>query len=433
MQVIDKLKRIYKVFEVTQDIKIILENTFNEIWVEGEISGISRIATGTTFFSLKDEKSILKCVIFASLGNAFKFELKDGMQVVCFGRISVYEKRGDYQLYIQKIEPKGIGSLQIALEQLKERLEKEGLFSAERKRPIPYLPSRIGVVTSLQGAAIKDILKVLDRRFKDVHIIINPARVQGEGAGQEIAQAIQDFDRFNENSPKDKKVEVLIVGRGGGSIEDLWAFNEEIVARAIYSCRIPVISAVGHERDWTIADLVSDFRAPTPSAAAEIVIPQKEDLRKKVNDLKDDVGRSFLDMALTLHQALDDLVYRLSLSIQHTQELNMSHFNAVSKKLALLNPAVLIQQNCLKIKDTAKQIYVRIGHYLKLKESRLNLAAGKLASLSPLNILARGYSIAFRICDGAVIKDSQMLEEGEPIKTRLCKGEVVSQVISKSE
>jgi len=230
MEILPQTKRIYTVSEITQDIKIILENTFGEVWVEGEVSGIRKISTGTLFFTLKDDSSILKCVMFAPSARTVKFEIKDGLKVICFGHVGVYEKEGLYQLYVENLEPKGIGSLQLALEQLKQRLEKEGLFRAEHKRTIPYLPSCIGVVTSLQGAAIKDILKVLERRFADTRIIIASVRVQGEGAGEEIAQAIGDLNRFNQDSCVKEKIEVLIVGRGGGSIEDLWAFNEEIVA-----------------------------------------------------------------------------------------------------------------------------------------------------------------------------------------------------------
>ncbi len=283
-------RHVYTVSEITQDIKLILEANFNDVWVEGEVSGFTKTPKGIMFFSLKDNTSLLKCVMFNSHGASVKFEIKDGMNLICFGRIGVYEKDGKYQLYVQQVEPKGIGSLQLALEQLKEKLEKEGLFAAEHKKPIPYLPSKIGVVTSLSGAAIKDILKVLDRRFSDVQIIINPAQVQGESAKEEISQAIRDFNLFNERVPAPERIEVMIVGRGGGSIEDLWAFNEEIVARAIYNSKIPVISAVGHERDWTIADLVADLRAPTPSVAAELVIPKKEDLRERLNALSQDLS-----------------------------------------------------------------------------------------------------------------------------------------------
>jgi exodeoxyribonuclease VII large subunit len=424
-----KARHIYSVTELTQDIKLILENTFSEVWVEGEVSGINKIPTGTTFFNLKDNQSLLKCVFFPSYAAGLKFEIKDGIKVICFGRVSVYEKSGNYQLYVQEMEPKGVGSLQLALEQLKQKLEKEGLFSEEHKRPIPYLPSCIGVVTSPQGAAIKDILKVLDRRFRDIHVIINPVRVQGEGAKEEIAQAIKDFNLLNEYSPEKERVEVMIVGRGGGSIEDLWAFNEEIVARAIYNSKIPVISAVGHERDVTIADLVADRRASTPSVAAELVIPRKEDLKGKLDDGVSALRRCFTDISLGFQEDIDNLAHRLWLNMGHILELNSSQFNAAVKKLAVLNPVVLIQQYKVKAFDLGRQIYVRMSHLIKLRQAGFTNAIERLSSLSPLNILSRGYSITFKMPQGEIIKDSKCVGLGDIIRTRLHKGEISSRVI----
>jgi len=421
-------RHIYTVSELTQNIKLVLENTFAQVWVEGEVSGIGRIQTGTTFLSLKDSNSLLKCVIFPSNLNAVKFEIKDGLKVICFGRVSVYEKTGQYQLYIEKIEPKGIGSLQLALEQLKEKLEKEGLFAVEHKKPMPYLPSRIGVVTSLTGAAIKDILKVLDRRFKDVNIIINPVRVQGEGAKEDIARAIQDFNRLNQQVGRQAQIDVLIVGRGGGSIEDLWAFNEEIVARAIYNSRIPIISAVGHERDWTIADLVADLRAPTPSVAAELVIPQREDLSRELDSFIGGLRKGLQDLVLSLDETMDDLVHRLSLNLGHIWELNRNQCLSATKKLTLLNPAALIPQYKTRMLDLAKQIYVRMDHLFKLRNSQFIGLIEKLSSLNPLNILARGYSVTFKMPEGKIIKEAKSIITGDIIKTRVYKGDILSKV-----
>ncbi len=428
-----KSRHIYTVSEISQDIKIILENTFGEVWVEGEVSGINRISTGTVFFSLKDNQSLLKCVMFFTYASGVKFELENGMQVLCFGRVSVYEKEGKYQLYVQEIEPKGVGSLQLALEQLKQKLEKEGLFRPAHKKPIPYLPARIGVVTSPSGAAIKDILKVLERRFKDIHIIINPVRVQGEGAKEEIAQAVKDFNRLNEQLPQENRIEVMIVGRGGGSMEDLWAFNEEVVCRAIYNSQIPIISAVGHERDVTIADLVADVRAPTPSVAAELVIPKKEDLKEKVNGLVRFLKSSFLDAATNFQETVDDLAHRLSLNMGHVLELNLGNFAAATKKLALLNPCVLIQQYKARTLDLARQIYVRMSHFAKLKHLEVAKAMERLSGLSPLNILSRGYSITFKLPEGEIIKEVKLIEVGDTLKSKLHKGEIVSRVLSKNE
>lgn len=423
-----KSSHIYTVSEITQDIKLILENTFSEIWVEGEISNFRPSAAGHNYFSLKDQQAILSAVLFNRNAHQLKFKLQDGMKVICYGNIEVYAPHGKYQLIIEKIEPKGIGSLQLALEQLKEKLEKEGLFSPGRKRPIPSLPSRIGIVTSLQGAAIKDILKVLERRFKDIHVIIHPVRVQGEGAKEEIAQAIKDFNTFNQEVSPDQRIEVMIVGRGGGSIEDLWAFNEEIVARAIYNSAIPVISAVGHERDVTIADLVADVRSATPSVAAEIIIPKKEDLQARLEELSADLKRALLEFALGFKEVLQDLNHRLSLSLDHLLELDSANFHAVYHKLVLLNPLVTVRRYQERIIAAARQIYSGINHFLKLQQAEFNKAAEKLSGLSPLNILARGYSITFQLPEGQAVKEAAAVKAGSLIKTRLHKGEILSQV-----
>lgn len=424
----EKKKKVFSVTEITQGIKLILENTFGQVWVEGEISNFRPAASGHFYFSLKDENALLAAAMFSRANKDIKFKIEDGLKVICFGKIEVYGPRSQYQIIIERLEPKGIGGLQLALEQLKERLEKEGLFSAEHKKPIPYLPGNIGVVTSGYGAAIKDILKVLDKRFKDTHIIINPVRVQGEGAKEEIAQAIIDFNSFNQQVSQNERIEVMIVGRGGGSIEDLWAFNEEIVARAIYNSRIPVISAVGHERDWTISDLVADLRAATPSVAAEQVIPKKEDLDSKLGDLIQDLKRSFLDMALNLDEEIDGLAHRLRLNMLHLWEINNNEFASTVKKLSLLNPAALIPQFKDKIINLAKQIYVRAGHFIKLKESVLVKSVEKISNLNPLNILSRGYSVTFKMPNEEIIKDASLVKIGGIIKTRLHKGELVSEI-----
>jgi exodeoxyribonuclease VII large subunit len=421
-------KHIYSVTEITQRLKSILQDSLGEVWVEGEVSGARRIPTGTVFFSLKDDASILRCVIFGSNLEKIKFELKDGIRVLCLGQISIYEKRGDYQLYVQKIEPKGIGSLQMALEQLKLKLEKEGLFSPGHKRPIPYLPKKIGVVTSLGGAALKDILKVLERRFSGAHIIISPAQVQGEGAKEEIAQAISNFNCLNDRLAKEERVEVLIVGRGGGSIEDLWAFNEEIVARAIYHSKVPIISAVGHERDWTIADLVADLRAPTPSVAAELVIPRIEDLRDKLDDLRRALNKFLADSLLDFQEAADDCLRRMAQAIEGTFRLSLSELQSAQKKLSLLNPLLLLKQYKIKVADLGRQISLRTEYLLKLKETCLNVLVEKLSSLSPLNVLSRGYSITFKLPEGTLAKDARLLKAGDMLNTKLEKGQILSKV-----
>lgn len=405
MAQITQARHIYTVSQLAQDIKLILENAFGQVWVEGEVSNTGT-SGGHLYFTLKDDTAILPAAFFSRANREIKFKIENGLKVICFGKISAYAPYGKYQIIIEKIEPKGIGSLQLALEQLKKKLEKEGLFSPEHKRPIPYLPARVGVVTSLGGAAIKDILKVLDRRFRDVQIIIRPAQVQGENAKEEIAQAIGELNRFNEGLAQGERIEVMIVGRGGGSVEDLWAFNEEQVARAIYNSKIPVISAVGHERDWSIADLVADVRAATPSVAAELVLPRKEELEEK----------------------LGGFTQGLYLAAQNLVKINAGTLEAVAKKLTLLNPALLIRQHKEKLQGLSRQIYVRLTHFLELRQSRFSNAAQKLSTLSPLNILGRGYSITFKMPQASIIKDSRLLKEGEVIKTRLHRGELISRI-----
>lgn len=420
--------KVYSVSEITLDIKARLEGAFSGVWVEGEISNYHPHSSGHCYFSLKDDTSVLSAVLFNRTYRDVKFKIEDGLKVVCYGNIGVYPPQGRYQLIIERIEPKGIGALQLALEQLKAKLEKDGLFAPEHKRAIPYLPARIGIVTSVTGAAIKDMLRVLDRRFKDVHIIVSPVRVQGEGAKEEIAQAIRDFSEYNRVLPEGEKVEVLIVGRGGGSIEDLWAFNEEIVCRAIYASEIPVISAVGHERDVTVSDLVADVRAATPSVAAELVLPEKEELGEKIDVLSDRLAAAFEGAAESALQHLREYDHRLVMAVRHILEIRENHCVQTAKKLAILNPAVQIPEYKRKILDLARQIFVRMEHMVRMRESVFAGAAGKLAGLNPLNILARGYSVTFTVPGAVVVKDARQLKKGESIRTKVASGEIISEV-----
>lgn len=396
-------KRIYTVSELTEDIKILLENTFPEVWVEGEISNFSQSQSGHIYFSLKDEKSSLRCVFFRGVNIGLKFALSDGIKCIAFGRINVYAPSGQYQLNIQRIEPKGIGALQLAFEQLKDKLSKEGLFDQARKRPIPFLPLRIGVITSPVGAAVRDILNILKRRAPFIKIILSPVKVQGEGAAEEIATAISEFNQF-------KEVDVLIVGRGGGSIEDLWAFNEEVVARAIYNSKIPVISAVGHEVDWTISDFVADLRAPTPSAAAELVAKQKDELLSEVN-----------------HN-----LARINLSVNNRIKHLSKELARLRDAYVLRYPLNFIQIHIQRIDDLNRRLTQKTLHILEVNNQRFAHLAGKLNVLSPLNILSRGYSISFKLPSMEVVKDIDDVKIMDKIQTRLKKGNFISQVLSKS-
>ena len=280
---------ILTVSELTQEIKGILEEKFPDIWVEGEVSNLKVPPSGHIYFTLKDDFCQIRAVLFKMQARALRFVPKDGLQVICQGRVGLYEKRGEYQLILETIEPKGIGALQLAFLQLKERLEKEGLFDPTHKKPIPMIPQKIGIITSPTGAVIQDMLHILERRFENLHILLYPVRVQGEGASSEIAEGIKYLNQLTD-------VDVIIVGRGGGSLEDLWAFNEEAVARAIFHSKIPIISAVGHETDYTIADFVADLRAPTPSAAAELAVRDKREAGNILSYLRGRLENQMIQM-----------------------------------------------------------------------------------------------------------------------------------------
>lgn len=388
-----KEKHVYSVSELTKYIRVIVEDSFPGIWVEGEISNFILHTSGHMYFSLKDATSILKCAMFKRANEKLKFSLKNGMKVIVFGSISVYEARGEYQLIVEEVEPKGVGALQLQFQQLKEKLTKEGLFDPKYKVPIPFLPTRIGVVTSPTGAAIQDILNIARRRFSNVEIIINPVKVQGLDAKNEIAAAIRQFNEL-------KNIDVMIVGRGGGSLEDLWPFNEEIVARAIFESRIPVISAVGHEIDFTISDFVADFRAPTPSAAAELVIPKKEDL---VNLIDKETAR----LNNAIHATLEGLKDRL---------------RSLKESYVLRQPLNYIIQQEQRIDDIRKDIYLRINHAMDMSRQNFQRLVGKLDSLSPVSILGRGYSITRKLPAGVIIKDARLLKKGDEVETKLGTG-----------
>lgn len=395
-------KRIYTVSELTDDVKVLLENTFTEAWVEGEISNFSQSQSGHIYFSLKDAKSSLRCVFFRGANSGLKFSIKDGLQVIAFGGITVYAPNGQYQLNIRRLEPKGAGALQLAFEQLKEKLSKEGLFDQAHKKRLPVLPLRVGVVTSPVGAAIRDILNILRRRAPFVKIILNPVKVQGEGSAQEIARAISEFNQY-------KEVDALIVGRGGGSLEDLWAFNEEVVARAIYNSRIPVISAVGHEVDWTIADFTADLRAPTPSAAAELVVRQKDELLSELEHLR-----------LRMHSEVNNKIKTLN-----------NRLCALKDAYVLKYPLNFIQVYLQRIDGFSHRLHQKAGHILEVNRHKFVHLTEKLEALSPLRVLSRGYSIAFKLPEMKVVTDTSQINVADRLKTQLKTGSFVSEIISK--
>jgi exodeoxyribonuclease VII large subunit len=392
-------KKIYRISELTRELKVLLEGRFRGVWVEGEISNLRRPGSGHVYFTLKDEGSQLQAVIYRSQAALMRFELREGAQVIAYGDISVYAKGGRYQLAISEIEPKGIGALQLAFEQLKKRLAAEGLFDKGRKKPIPMLPGKIGIVTSPTGAAIRDILSVLERRFARVRILISPVRVQGETAAREIAEAIDGFNRRSD-------AEVIIVARGGGSLEDLWAFNEEAVARAIARSTIPVISAVGHEVDFTISDFVADLRVPTPTAAAELVVAKESELRDRLTALL--TGLSYV---------VREKIARLR-----------SRCAACEQSYVFRAPCTMVR-HCQQLVDEFEgRLRRSFGHMTEITRAMLGALAGKLESLSPLAILGRGYSVVVRERDGAVVMAASQVAAGEMVRARLHRGGFTAEV-----
>src|SRR3990167_8227807 len=395
----DDKREILSVSDLTRNIRFILEENFSNVWVEGEISNFKFHTSGHMYFALKDETAQIQCVMFRSENQRLSFEPTDGVKALCFGRVSVYPVRGQYQLYVERIEPKGVGALQLRFEQLKAKLQKEGLFDESHKKEIPYLPGRIGIVTSIDGAALRDILHVIERRFQSAHLIIYPVQVQGEGAAESLAGAIEDFNVL-------RSVDVLIVGRGGGSIEDLWAFNEEIVARAIFNSTIPVISAVGHEVDFTIADFVADLRAPTPSAAAELVLPLREDLILRTSELKSRLTLSTLNLIKTLKQEL----------------------KLLKESRGLKDPLGIFDIQFQRLDELKKNMSATFKSFLRLKKESFLSLLGKLEALGPIATLKRGFSVTLKLPEEKVITAFNRVRVGDKIKTKLSKGFLISEV-----
>ena len=442
-------RQVYTVTEITRSIKFSLETEFPLVWIEGEISNLRIPSSGHMYLTIKDEESQIKVVMFRSGKSQLKFEPKDGDQVIVKGKITVYEPRGEYQIVIDYMEPKGIGALQLAFQQLKEKLSREGLFDDELKKTLPLLPQKIGIVTSPTGAAIRDILNIIDRRFPNLHVLIAPVKVQGEGAAQEIAAAVKDLNKI-------KDVDAIIVGRGGGSIEDLWAFNEEVVARAIFESKIPVVSAVGHEIDFTISDFVSDLRAPTPSAAAELVVRDKNILFKNIatlykrllgnirgtlneskTELKNLVSRKVLQDPLTpIHerqQRLDEITLRMERAIKSFLQIQKEKNRTNKKHLFLLNPLNKIKQHKVLLREAEKKINSQMNFTLNISRNTLNAAMKRLNSVSPLSVLERGYAICRTYPDEKVLKDSGKVSTGDLVKVQLSKGKLLCNVTGREK
>ncbi len=392
-------RRIYTVSQLNRQSRLLLESRLASVWVEGEISNFKHHSSGHIYLTLKDGSAQISAAFFSQYQRGLKFQLKDGLKVLAFCRVSIYEARGQYQLYIERVEPQGVGALQLAFQQLRERLAKEGLFEEARKRPIPRFPKTVGVITSPTGAAIHDILNVVNRRFCGTHVLIYPVKVQGEGAADEIAAAIQ---AMNEQA----EAEVLIVGRGGGSLEDLWAFNEEPVARAVFDSGIPVISAVGHETDWTICDMVADLRAPTPSAAAELVVSSRIELEERLRDRK----------------------ARLKLAMEGIWDGLREKLEGLSLSAAFRQPRYLLDQWTGRLDDFLRRLQTGFRATLTARGQGFQNLTGRLNALNPLGILARGYAVVFGL-SGAVIKNAKDVRVGDEVATRLHQGRLISKVV----
>ena len=393
-------RKFLTISELNELVKGTLESRLDAMWVQGEVSNFRVPPSGHFYFTLKDDKSQIAAVMFRRQGTRLRFTPENGMAVLCLGRVSLYTVRGDLQLYVEDMEPQGQGALFLAFEQLKKKLAAQGLFAAERKRELPALPTVIGIVTSDKGAALHDMLRIMGDRYPDRRVIIRPVRVQGDGAAREIAEAIADLGHVGE-------IDVMIVGRGGGSLEDLWAFNEEVVARAIFASNVPVISAVGHEIDFTIADFVADRRAPTPTAAAEMVVPRKADLLECVQDLDDHLQRCMKFKLETMREAYRALVRRLA------------------------DPGRKLRENQQRVDDLSIDLLRRFQERLRQAKDRLAEVAGRLGALSPLAVLERGYSIAHKLPEERLVKTSAALQIGDVVRITFAQGKSLCRVEDK--
>jgi len=481
-------RQIWKVSELTEQIGALLEGAFRDIWIEGEVSNYHAAQSGHLYFTLKDAHSQIRCVCFRDQLRGIKFRPEDGLHITVRGGIGVYEPRGEYQIYVSYIEPVGLGALQLAFEQLKRKLQQEGLFEEERKKPLPVLPRCIGIVSSPTGAAIRDILRVLKRRFANLHVQLYPAKVQGEGAASEVAAGVRHFNRA-------KFADVLILARGGGSLEDLWAFNEEVVARAIVASQIPVITGIGHETDFTIADFVADHRAPTPSAAAEIVVRSRQEFerhiesffrdlvkemryviserRHRLRDLQSHRGFRQIDVLLRRRrQQLDELSARLGVALRErlaTAKQGLTRCSAqvlsfdLRARAAVLRRRIEQRQEILRaalerlitrkqrgfaaahvrfarmdlparvgrlrriVDDRSRLLAARIDRLMLGRRRRLEAAALQLEERSPFQLLERGYAIAYD-SSGKVLRSVNDVAIGDDISLRLARGQIDANV-----
>ena len=432
-------RKIFTVSELSVEIKGLLEKRFPDVWVAGEVSNFRGATSGHLYFTLKDANAQIRAVCFRNQARYLKFKPQDGISVIARGHLSVYEARGEYQLYVDYLEPAGIGALQLAFEQLKQKLAAEGLFDAARRKPLPLLPRTVGVVTSPTGAVIRDILRVLKRRFRNMNVLLYPVKVQGEGAAEEIAEGVRYFNAH-------RAADVLIVARGGGSLEDLWAFNEEVLARAIASSKIPVISAVGHETDFTIADFVADLRAPTPSAAAELVVHRKQDF---IDELRDRARRMTQSARLAIsgvreqlaglrmHYVFKAMMDRVGERARRVDDAIVDMTRLMRLKITDCREALLhssagivrydfrraIRLERVELDEREVKLQAAFARLLTDRRNRLVHIHTLLQERSPRTILDRGYSIT-RDANGHIVRDAAQVAVGEDLSIRLAKGEL---------
>jgi exodeoxyribonuclease VII large subunit len=435
-----KDRTILTVSELNATIRDLLENTLQTVWVEGEISNARVWNTGHLYFTLKDGASQIKGVMFRSALRYLKFKPDDGIKVVARGKVSVYDPKGEYQIICEHMEPKGLGSLQQAFEQLKKKLAAEGLFDAARKRPLPALPRRIGLVTSIDGAALRDIIRVLRRRYPNAHLVISPTRVQGEGAGREVAHAIRKVARI-------EAVDVIIVARGGGSLEDLWAFNEEVLARAIVASPVPVISGVGHETDFTIADFVADLRAPTPSAAAELVVRRKDEFFAHIDRIGERLDAAMHHRLRRMEQRLHMLEARpgfagfegrIAVRGRHVSELAATlrqrmgqavarrgrRHEALRRSLDQFDPRHRLAAVRTRLVSREAQLQAAVRRRLTIAHGRIGALAARIDGLSPLAVLGRGYAVTWDASRTRIIRDASTVQPGDQIRVTLERGSI---------
>jgi exodeoxyribonuclease VII large subunit len=439
------VRRVITVSQLTGALREVLETAFPEVWVEGELSNARVWNTGHLYFTLKDSGAQIKGVMFRSALRYLRFKVEDGLHVVVRGRVSVYDPKGEYQLVAEHLEPRGFGPLQLAFEQLKKKLAAEGLFEAARKRPLPSLPRRIGVVTSIDGAALRDIVRVLRRRYPNAHVVIAPCRVQGDNAAGEIVRALRQIARID-------GVDVVIVARGGGSLEDLWAFNEEKVARALAASPVPIISGVGHETDFTIADFVADVRAATPSAAAELVVRRKDEFCSNIDRLGNRLDAAIHGRLRRLESRLNALAARpgyagfegrVAMRGRHVAELTASLRHAVrfsvsraarrhqllARALDQFDPRHRLAAIRVRLAERDSALAKALTRRLHIADARFKGVAGRLEGLSPLAVLARGYAVAWDESRTRILREASAVRVGERVRVTLERGELDCEVL----